>query len=254
MPRTNGNHEHTAVMFTTANGTRGTGDNALLRTSCHRRAPRSSTPEDTSKAPTRPGTIRKGRGALNGPNRALAKRGRKAVGAGTHAGQRTIRERKAEASDTRETPHRITATNVPAGAWHHQTRARAKEWQSIHMLQRTNDPSNTARAGMLESVREVTMREQAPTSTGMQATAITSAGPPAVARPTTLEAGDTNAVTSTEHNSARTTCTTITQRGSFNVSLRPHQRGNAQNPGTTRSDTAAANPRVVSKTASLGRP
>ena len=122
------------------------------------------------------------------------------------------------------------------------------------MPQRTNDPSNTARAGMLESVREAIMREQVPTSMGMQTTVITSAGPPAVTRPTTLEAGDTNAVTSTEHNSARTTCTTITQRGSFNVSRRPHQRGNAQNSGTTRNNAAAANPRVASKTASLGRP
>ena len=116
-------------------------------------------------------------------------------------------------------PYRITATNVPAGVRHHQTRTRAKEWQSIHMLPQTSNPSNPARAGRLESVREGTTREQAPTSTGMQATAITSAGPPAVTRPTTLEAGDTNAVTSTEHNSARTTCTTITRRGSFNASL-----------------------------------
>ena len=121
------------------------------------------------------------------------------------------------------------------------------------MPQRTNDPSNTARAGMLESVREVTMREQAPTSTGVQTVAITSAGPPAVTRPTTLEANDTNAVTSTEHNAARITCITITQRGSFNVRLCPHQCGNAQNPGQTRSDAAVANPHGANET-SLGRP
>ena len=87
------------------------------------------------------------------------------------------------------------------------------------MLPQTNDPSNPARAGRLESVREGTTREQVPTSTGMQTTAVTSAGLPAVTRQRTLEAGGNNAVMSTELNSAMTTCTTITQRGSFNASL-----------------------------------
>jgi hypothetical protein len=122
------------------------------------------------------------------------------------------------------------------------------------MLPQTSNPSNPARAGRLESVREETTREQTPTSAGRQTTALTSAGLPAVTWKTTLEAGGNNAVMSTDLNLAMTTCTTITQRGSCNASRRPHQRGNAQNFGTTRDNAAAANPRVASKTASLGRP
>ena len=87
------------------------------------------------------------------------------------------------------------------------------------MPPRTNDPSNTARAGRLESVREGTTREQATTSANMQTTALTSAGLPAVTWKTTLEAGGNNAVMSTDLNLAMTTCTTITRRGSFNTSL-----------------------------------
>ena len=150
------------------------------------------------------------------------------------------RRGKPAASDTRERLCQTMANNESAGAWHHQTEARAKGWRSTHTPRQTNNPSCTPTAAVPESASgETPTRGQAPAGVNDQAAAIPSAGPPAATRPATLGAGNTNGAMPTGYNGARTMCTTATQGENYNANRQPGpEHGRTRWRRRTRSNVA----------------